>query len=849
MKIRHLIIIAALSLLPAVSLADMTDQQILGYVAEQQAKGTSQSEMLQYLMKNGVTPQRLQQLKQKYSKSQGGKSGSGMSASSDRTRQGMGATAMGGGQSSSESRRGQVSQKTQGRLMGSAPAGGRFDEQSDDFLAMQSAFDGFVPDSTAMFMPLEPEGPKVFGRDMFRNENISFEPSMNIATPSNYVLGAGDNVYIDIYGASQVSVEGIISPDGYVQVDGYGPLHIGGLTVEQAQSRVQSKLRNVYAGSKIMLTVGQTRTIQVSVMGEVMVPGTYTLSAFASVFHALYSAGGVSDLGSLRNIKVFRGGREEGQVDIYDMILNGQQQGNVRLEDADIIIVPTYESLVNVAGKAKRPMFYEMLPTETVGKALEYAGGFSSDAYTKSMRLFRKSGGRNQVFNINDENIASFTVADGDSIAIDSVLTRYTNMVELRGAVFHAGMYELGSQTNTVRQLIAFADGVTEDAFMPRAVIHRMRRDRTLEVVPVNLAGVLDGSAADVELQNEDVLFIPTVQDSRESQTLTIHGEVFEPGIYQFAHNSTVEDLILQAGGLRESASTSVRVARRAKGDNGDTRIENFNFTLRDGFVVSGEQGFVLQPYDEVFVGKNAGYQEQRSVSIEGEVQFEGTYGLPTENTRISDIIAQAGGLSEHAAANGVFVLRQMNEEEIRLRRNKLDADRYSSAYMSSQRASQMTTLTMLPITDSLLIERDLREDLYKVSVDIQEALGKPGSDKDLVLRDGDRIVVLPVQNTVRISGAVPYVCTVPYVEGKRLKHYLRQGGIRADRKNVRNTYIIAQNGEAIAAHRRTKVEPGSEVVLREKISDMNSAQRITALATISSTLATMGAVIIAVLK
>lgn len=837
MKFRHLIIACAFALMPAMAVADMTDQEILVYVSEQQSNGTSQTDMLQYLMRQGVTPQRIQQLRQKYKNLNVGANGSSSAKVPSRARSA----------SSDTSRAYAVSQKTQGRLMGVAPKGG-YDPQGADFKAMQAAFDGFMPDTTMTYYQLEPEGPKVFGRDMFRNENIMFEPAMNIATPANYVLGAGDDIFIDIYGASQLTIEGTISPDGYLQVAEYGPLHLAGLTVEQANKRAQNKLGSCYGGSKIMLTVGQTRTIQVNVMGEVMVPGSYTLSAFSTVFHALYSAGGVSDLGSLRCIKVKRGGKEIGTVDLYDYILNGESKGNIRLQDDDIILVPTYQALVNVSGKAKRPMYYEMMTSESVGKALDYAGGFASDAYTRTLRLVRKSGGF-KVFNISADNMQSLTVADGDSIAIDSIQVRYQNMVELNGAVFHPGMYQLDDNTRTVRQLLQYADGVTEDAFLGRAVLHRLRKDRSTEVIAVDLDGIISGTASDITLQNEDVLFVPTIMDVRESQTLTIRGEVYEPGLYSFAHNMTVEDLILQAGGLKESASTTVKVTRREKNEKGESCVSNFTVKLKDGFAVSGADDFVLRPFDEVAVGRNTGFREQRSVSIEGEVAFEGNYGLIKEDTRISDIIAQAGGLSEAAARNGVFVLRQMNEEEMRIRRNRLDADRYNSAYSASQRASQMQTLTDLPITDSLLVERYMREDLYKVAVDIHKALSKPGCAEDLVLRDGDRIVVMAHQNTVKISGAVPYVSAVPYVEDKSLMYYLRQGGIRATRKNIKNTYIISLNGEAKAARRYMSVEPGSEIVLREKVQDLNTAQTVSVITSVASTMATMAAIVISVLR
>ena len=838
MKLNKAILLLSLMLMPMVALADMTDQQIMKYVAEQSAKGTSQAEMLQYLMSKGVTPQRLQQLREKYNKMKSSGSGNGTSTSVDRSRTNNGT----GKQGASA-----VAASTNGRLMGTAPKGGKFDAQSPDYMSMQDALTGLVPDSTNADMNymLLPEGPKVFGRDMFRNENISFEPNMNIATPATYVLGAGDVVFIDVYGAAQTTIEGTISPDGFIVVDEFGPLQLGGLTVEEANRRARAKLGSFFADSKIKLTVGQTRTIQVNVMGEVQTPGSYTLSAFATVFHALYSAGGVSDIGSLRMVKVYRDGQLLSTVDVYDYILNGQLSGDIRLQDNDVLVVAPYEALVNISGKAKRPMYYEMRPDETIGKALQYAGGFASDAYTKSMRLVRKSGGSMQVFNIDQSNLDSFTVADGDSMFIDSVLMRYENMVELRGAVFRPGMYQLGGQISSVRSLLEYADGVTESAFLNRGVLQRRRADRSMEVISLNLEGIIKGTAPDVPLNNEDVVFVPDQKSVSENQTLTIRGEVYEPGLYQFAYNTSIEDLILQAGGLKESASVNkVTVARRNNGG----RVETFTFDLNPGFVVGNKKDFVLQPYDEVMVKRSEGYHEAQSVSIEGEVNFQGEFSLPTENTRISEVIAMAGGLTEQAAQNGVYVLRQMNDEEIRMRRNRLDDDRYSNAYNLISRSSQMQGVTTLPISDSLLVERDMREDIYKVAVDIRKALKKPGCAEDLILRDGDCIVVEGQKNTVYLTGTVPYRGAVPYVKGKTMKYYLRQGGIRPTHRNLKMSYVIDQNGQASSYRRFHKIEAGSEVYLRETTDEMTTAQKVSIFVSVASTFATAAAVVISVL-
>lgn len=386
---------------------------------------------------------------------------------------------------------------------------------------------------------------KVFGRDIFSNKDLSFDPIMNIATPQNYVLGAGDEVSVDIYGASQKSVDCTVSPDGVIVIEGYGPIHVGGLTVAAAKARLRATLGSRYQSSRISLSLGQTRTVSINVMGEVVKPGTYTLSAFASVFNALYMAGGTNEIGTLRNIKIFRNNRLISVCDIYDYILNGKMTGNVRLHDGDVIIVGPYDCMVNITGKVKRPMYYEMKRNESLQTLLRYAGGFTGDAYKKAVRVNRKTGREYAVFNVDEFDMSAFRIADGDSVSVDSILPRYHNTVEIKGAVFRPGMYQLGDGINSVRSLVQHAEGLTEDAFTARAVMHRMKADRTLRVIPVDIQGIMEGRVADIPLKENDVLFIPTKQTAMNEQTISIQGEVVYPGIYKYADNETLEDFVL----------------------------------------------------------------------------------------------------------------------------------------------------------------------------------------------------------------------------------------------------------------------------------------------------------------
>ena len=556
-------IIFALMLLSAGSVmaqSGMTDDQVMSFVAKEHSSGTSNSQIVTKLMQRGVDISQIRRVREKYEKMQ--KQGS-LASATDRTGD---ASRLRSNNGKKRSDYGKQSDKEAANYSNYRVQAQRdysyrhtYDSNDEEYGDMQNELNGIVPDSTQMLKQLLAQQAKdkhrVFGRDIFNNKELSFEPNMNIATPQNYRLGPGDAVIIDIYGASQRTIQSTVSPDGEVTIEGYGPVNVSGLTVAQANARLRNTLGSRYRSSRVKLTVGQTKTIMVNVMGEVKAPGTYTLSAFATVFHALYMAGGTNDLGTLRNIKVYRHNRLVTVVDIYDYILNGKLTGNVRLADNDVIVVGPYDCLVNISGKVKRPMFYEMKKNESLNSVLKYAGGFTGDAYTKAVRVNRKTGREYSVFNVEEFDYANFRIADGDSVSVDSILPRYANTVEIKGAVFRPGMYNLGEQINSVRTLVEHAEGLTEEAFTARAVMHRMKTDRSLEVISVDIAGIMSGKVADIPLKENDVLFIPTRQDKMIERTITIRGEVNYPGTYKYADNETIEDFVLQAGGLTDKAS------------------------------------------------------------------------------------------------------------------------------------------------------------------------------------------------------------------------------------------------------------------------------------------------------
>ena len=812
--------------------SSMTDDQVMQFVVKEHNSGTSNAQIVTKLMQRGVDISQIRRVRTRYEKE--AKQGSlasatgKVSSNSSRLRTNNGKTRDDYGKEADK----EASNYSNYRIKGQRDFSYKhtYDNQDEEYVDMQNEMYGIYPDSTQLLRHLLAEQrynrKKVFGRDIFNNKELSFEPNMNIATPQNYRLGPGDAVIIDIYGASQKTIESTVSPDGTVTIEGYGPVNVSGLTVAQANARLRGTLGSRYSSSHIKLTVGQTKTIMVNVMGEVKAPGTYTLSAFATVFHALYMAGGTNDLGTLRNIKVYRNNRLVTVVDIYDYILNGKLTGNVRLADNDVIVVGPYDCLVNITGKVKRPMFYEMKKNESINSLLKYAGSFTGDAYKKSVRVNRKTGREYAVFNVDEFDFASFHIADGDSVSVDSILPRYANTVEIKGAVFRPGMYNIGEQINSVRSLVEHAEGLTEDAFTNRAVMHRMKPDRTLEVISMDIAGIMSGKVADIPLKENDVLFIPTRQDKQIERTITIRGEVQYPGTYKYADNETIEDFVLQAGGLTDKASTvNVNVSRRvsdAKALQPDSLIaQTFTLSLKDGFVIDGTPGFVLMPFDEVSIRKSPAYNELENVSIEGEVMFAGAYTLTKRNTRISDLFYKAGGATNQAYIKGARLIRRANSTE----KARMEA------VLKMQREQQQKNLLQLAASSNsgnlqqaaegaknAELEKFNVPDEYPVGIDLAAALKNPGCDDDLVLREGDRLVVPQYTGTVKINGAVMYANTVAYEKGKRASYYIDQAGGFASDAIKSKSYIIYMNGKVAKVGHGAKVQPGCEIVVPAKL-------------------------------
>ncbi len=795
-------------LIGGVMAQQMSDDQVVQYVKEAQRTGKSQKQMTTELLRRGVTKEQVARIQKKYAEH---------STAADGV----------------ENKPSQLRERTSLMTDGKAIRGTSYEEAE---LEEQKEIIDLKRDAKAT---LEAPGSNIFGHSLFSSRNLSFEPSANLATPVNYRLGPGDEVIIDIWGASENTIRQTISPEGTILVRGLGPVHLSGMTVKEANSFLQREFSKIYSGisgtepnSEIKLTLGDIRTIQINIMGEVSVPGTYTLSAFSTVFHALYRAGGVNRIGSLRSIKVVRDGKTFADLDVYDFIMKGKMKDDIRLQEGDVIIVDPYQSLVEIVGKVKRPMFYEMKPTETVATILNYAGGFTGDAYKKAIRLVRKSGREHQVFNVDEMDYSVFRLDDGDMITVDAVLDRFENRVEVRGAVYRAGLYQLDGTVNTVKQLIKKAEGLRGDAFLNRVIIDREHEDLSHEIIAIDLGGLLNGTIADIPLQKNDILYIPSITDLKEEETVAIYGEVANPGTFLFSKNMTIEDLLVQAGGLlEEAATTRVEVTRRIK-DPKSTSFSSvlgktFTFDIKDGFIVGGNaENFYLEPFDAVYIRRSPAYRRQQNVVVAGEVLFSGSYSLLKKNERLSDLVSKAGGVTPDAYVKGARLIRKLSDEE---RRRQNDAIRMAQNGEGK---------------DSISIQKLNLSETYTVGIDLEKALANPKSDFDLVLREGDVLYIPEYVNTVKISGSVMYPNTVVYQKGKNLKFYINQAGGYGNMAKKKKVYVVYMNGTVsrLKARNASAIEPGCEIIVPSKAEKKHMA--MAEILGISSTTATIAAMV-----
>ncbi len=771
----------------------MTDQQVIEYVKQATQEGKEQKQIAAELARRGVTREQAERIKKQYEQQMG-----------------------------TDAANMQGTELNEARLR---------EETQDETTALT--------DNQPTTEELAQED-QVFGRNIFNTQNLTFEPNSNMATPPNYQLGPGDEVIIDIWGASQTSIRQTITPDGTINMQELGPIYLSGMTVEEANRFLKNKLGTVFSNenNQIRVTLGNTRTIQINIMGEVVQPGTYALSAFSTVFHALYRAGGVNDIGSLRNVQLVRNGKKIAAVDVYDFIMQGKIKDDIRLQEGDVIIVPAYDMLVKMSGNVKRPMRFEMKKDETLAALIKYAGGFNADAYSKSVRMVRQNGMEYEVKTVDEMDYSVCQLRDGDVVTVGAILNRFTNKVEIKGAVYRPDIYALDGKVNTVRALIEKAQGLMDDAFTNRAVLQRQRDDLTSEIVSVDVKALMNGTIPDIPLRKNDILYIPSIHDLQDLGSVTIYGEVTKPDEYPYADNMTLEDLIIQAGGLKEAASTvRVDVSRRIKDkksvNSTDSIGQMFSFALKDGFVIDGQPGFVLQPYDQVFVRRSPGYQTQQNVSIQGEVIFGGAYTLTSKAERLSDLVKKAGGVTNSAYVRGAKLIRVANDEE-------------------KKRMQDVVKLMGRELGENAIDSLGLQVDsLFSVGIDLEAALANPGGDADLVLREGDVLNIPEYVNTVKINGAVMMPNTVSYRKGEKVSYYLSQAGGYSQHAKKSKKFIIYMNGQVakVKGNGSKQIEPGCEIIVPNKKQSKANIGNILGYATSFSSLATMAATIVSLFK
>lgn len=803
-SLRFLLIATSVMVGTQFASSQMSDQAVIDYAKTQHALGKDKNTIAKELLAKGVTKEQAERI---YSSYDGGDdTGGGIG--------GSGISAVGGGR-------------------------GAFNSVEEGPLNVSAALN---PEAIVADVASDVKKDGVFGHNVFTNKLLSFEPNQNMATPADYRLGPGDMVNINIFGESEDNISATISPEGSIILSQIGPIYLNGLTIDEANNRLRRIFSQKYAGfdnqqSDVNLTLGGVRSIMVNVMGEVDVPGTYRLSPFSTVFSALYNAGGVSDVGTIRDVKVMRNGKEIVSIDLYDYIFNGKTSDNIRLQEGDVIMVPIAERVVRTHGAVKRPQAFELLPEETISDLLRYAGGFTSGASTNNLIVSRSNGVDREMFNITDGDYDTFSLRDGDEVAVSSASDRIQNRVSISGSVLRPGSFALDNTISTVTDLIKVADGLTEGAFLTRALLYRLDEDRVKEVVAIDLEGILNGTSPDITLQRDDNLFIYNIKSLTDYGTVTINGQVNSPGTFQYSDDMSIDNLILMAGGLKKGASLSrVDVARRVIDPYSlqptDEIAKLYQFGLEEGFEFP-DSSFRLEPYDIVQIRTSPGYETQRFVTVSGEVVFAGSYVLQTRGERLSDIVRRAGGLSPTAYAKGASLRRRVTSDESLARREM--------ARLVQQRRNDEDSISMQML--------DLSS-VYTIGIDLEKALANPGSTYDVVLKEGDVISVPELNSTVKITGDVMFPNTVTYIPGKNWKYYVDQAGGFGKEARKKKSYIVYMNGEVAKAKGNTKIEPGCQIIVPTKGGDkVTDWAQIMSISTMSASVATMIATFVSVLK
>jgi protein involved in polysaccharide export with SLBB domain len=741
----------------------MSDQQIIDEFRRYQSSGMSQEQIAAEMVKKGVTTAQLQRIREQYNQTQ---------------------------------------------------STGQPNQQGTDPQTRQTAEYVSPYDYTLIPQDTTAQHDRVYGRELFQSQNLTFAPNMNMPTPANYILGAGDQIIIDVWGDSELNVQYTIAPDGHITVPGIGRIQLSGMNVKQAESRIRTQFSTIYSDldssephTFLAISVGNVRTIKVNVMGEVRTPGTYTLSSFSSAFHAMYAAGGTTNIGSLRNIRIFRAGRQAAEIDLYEYLMKGNSMSDITLQDGDIVMVEPFGSLAQVIGEVRRPMWYEMKPDETLEDLIRYSGGFSGNAYTAALTLIRSGEEKLEAYTLSQPEYSTFQIKDGDRVEVNNILDEYANMVEITGSVYRPGRYAIGDKIITVRDLLEVALGTTGDAYLQRALLYRENDDLTRSMESFNVSDLMSGRINDITLKKNDLLHIPSVLSLDDRFTVYIGGEVRKPDSYPYADNMRLEDIILQAGGITEAASTArIDVYRRTK-DPGSTTLGDQSsimqsFTLVDGEIVSSDPDFVLQPYDQIIVRRSPAYEIQQMVTIEGEVLFEGDYAKISKDERLSSLINRAGGPTQYAYIKGARLSRRLTADEL---------EKVKESLRIKAQVDQLDT-------DSLLQQQLEAVDLSTqyVAIDLEKALKNPGGQEDIILREGDVLTIPEYNELVKISGGVLYPNLVTYRKHKKLGYYIDQAGGYSRLALKSKPFVVYMNGE-VASGRWAKIEPGCEIIVPER--------------------------------
>jgi len=804
---------------------ELSDEQIRSFLSQAQSSGLSESQMIQMAQRRGMPQAEMQKLQQRIAS--------------------LGAN----------------TKKKGGSLL---------DKTTNQRTYLNGDSSLFYEDSLALSKKTPEQlredslRARIYGANLFLNVNPRFEPNLSIATPPDYIIGAGDELRIDIYGQSEASHDLEVTADGNINIPYVGVVNIGGATVQQATTRIKAKLSTVYSainggGTKVNISLGNIRSIKVIVTGEVVKPGTYTLPSVASVFNALYSSGGPTSKGSLRSIKVIRGGEEIADLDLYQFLQTGSMKGNVNLRDQDVIQVTTYTNRVELIGEVKRPLLFEVKAGEAFSDLLKYAGGFTEDAYTARVSAVRTTGRDYRIEDILESQFTQFEPKSGDKFTVERILDRFTNRILLEGAVFRPGQYEL-SPGLTLSMLIKKADGLKEDAYLKRGYIIRLKDDYQREQLSFNIAEVLAGTAEDITLKREDMVVVPSLFDLREEYIVKISGEVRNPGQYLYAEGMTLEELILQAGGFTEAASANrIEVARRMHNldkealSTSSRTAEVFNVDVNRELNTTGGSTFELKPFDLINVRSSTGYERQRTVRIEGEVLYPGEYTLSKKDERVSDLVKRAGGFTSYAYVKGASLKRKPLEQSVGDSTSKAAGQELSSLEeLEKERIKRLQSLQMATVNpDSSNIQRSVQNNY--VGIDLEQIMKDSGKGDDLLLEGGDIIRVPKQLQTVKISGEVLSPVTALYADGRGFKDYISQAGGFSQKALKRRSFVVYANGTARSTKKilffnnYPKLEPGAEIFIPQRLprERLGAAQ----LVGLGSGLASITAIIVTILR